>query len=86
VNWDYGTTQQISVDRAIAKAQLLRPAAVTHNSDPSQRLIDLPITVTATAVSLNLTTSPNLAPPGWYMLSVTDANGVPSVARWVKVE
>jgi hypothetical protein len=26
-----------------------------------------------------------MAPSGWYMLFVTNAAGVPSVAKWVKV-
>lgn len=26
-----------------------------------------------------------IAPPGWYMLFVVNASGVPSVARWVHV-
>jgi hypothetical protein len=26
-----------------------------------------------------------MAPPGWYMLFVVNANGVPSVATWVHV-
>jgi hypothetical protein len=84
-NWAYGTTQQLTVDRPIAKAQLIRPAAVTHQSDPNQRSVDLPLTDTGINIGVNLTANPNLAPPGWYMLFVTDANGVPSVAKWVKV-
>lgn len=30
-----------------------------------------------------MTSNPNLAPPGWYMLFAVDAGGVPSVAKWV---
>ena len=83
--WAYGTTQQITVDRPVVKAQLIRPAAVTHQSDPNQRSVDLPLTGTGTEIGLSLTTNPNLIPPGWYMLTVTDANGVPSEAKWVNV-
>ncbi|MGW5678886.1 galactose oxidase-like domain-containing protein [Streptomyces sp. NPDC003860] len=82
--WNYGDTQRITVDRPIAKAELIRPAAVTHSSDPNQRFVDLPLTVHGgNAVDLNVTSNPNLAPPGWYMLFAVDANGVPSVAKWV---
>jgi hypothetical protein len=81
--WTYGDTQRITVDRPIAKAELIRPAAVTHSSDPNQRFVDLPMTVDGNNVDLNVTSNPNLAPPGWYMLFAVDANGVPSVARWV---
>ena len=81
--WKYGDTQRITVDRPVAKAELIRPAAVTHSSDPNQRFVDLPLSVSGNNVDLNVTNNPNLAPPGWYMLFAVDANGVPSVAKWV---
>ncbi|MBV2356485.1 DUF1929 domain-containing protein [Streptomyces sp. J2-1] len=81
--WKYGDTQRITVDRPIAKAELIRPAAVTHSSDPNQRFVDLPLSVSGNNVDLNVTSNPDLAPPGWYMLFAVDANGVPSVATWV---
>lgn len=84
-DWTYGTAQRITVDRPVVKASLIRPAAVTHSSDPNQRYVDLPMTVDGNTIDLNLTSNPDLAPPGWYMLSVVDANGVPSVSRWVRI-
>ncbi|GAA2432758.1 galactose oxidase-like domain-containing protein [Streptomyces macrosporus] len=92
--WTYGTENRITVSGGgqITKAALVRPEAVTHSSDPNQRYVDLPMTVHGeapgggTEIGLNLTDNPNLAPPGWYMLFVTDANGVPSVAEWVRIE
>jgi len=83
--WAYGSTNQITVDGPIRTASLIRPEAVTHSSDPNQRYVDLPMTVTGNTIGLNLTSNPNLAPPGWYMLFVVGANGVPSVAQWVHV-
>jgi hypothetical protein len=83
--WTYGTAKTITVDGPILKAELIRPEAVTHSSDPNQRLVDLPMTVTGNTIGLNLTSNPNLAPPGWYMLFVVGTNGVPSVANWVHV-
>ncbi|WP_156723445.1 glyoxal oxidase [Streptomyces apocyni] len=83
--WKYGDTQRITVDRPIVKASLIKPAAVTHSSDPNQRYVDLPLTVDGNNIDLNVTTNPNIAPPGWYMLFAVDANGVPSVAEWVKL-
>jgi hypothetical protein len=84
--WNYGDTQRITVDRPVAKAELIRPAAVTHSSDPNQRFVDLPLSVDGNNVDLNVTSNPNLAPPGWYMLFAVDANGVPSVAKWVHLQ
>ncbi len=84
-NWVYGGNYNITTNSPIVSAELIRPASVTHQSDPNQRFVALPITGTGTSLSLNLTSNPNLAPPGWYMLFVTNANGVPSVAKWVHV-
>ncbi|MGW3724894.1 galactose oxidase-like domain-containing protein [Streptomyces sp. F001] len=84
--WTYGDTQRITVDRPIAKAELIRPAAVTHSSDPNQRFVDLPLSVDGNTIDLNVTSNPNLAPPGWYMLFAVDAGGVPSVAKWVHLQ
>jgi hypothetical protein len=84
-DWAYGTAHTITVDGPILKAELIRPEAVTHSSDPNQRFVDLPMTVTGRTIGLNLTSNPNLAPPGWYMLFAVGTDGVPSVARWVHV-
>jgi hypothetical protein len=84
-NWGYGTTQRITVNSAVTRASLIRPAAVTHSSDPNQRFVELPMTVNGNTIDLNVTSNPNLAPPGWYMLFVHNANGVPSTAKWVKL-
>jgi hypothetical protein len=48
--------------------------------------VDLPLSVNGNTVDLNVTSNPNLAPPGWYMLFAVDANGVPSVAKWVHLQ
>jgi hypothetical protein len=84
-NWGYGSTQEVTVDSTVVRASLIRPAAVTHSSDPNQRFIELPMTVNGNTIGLNMTSNPNIAPPGWYMLFVTNAAGVPSVASWVHV-
>ncbi len=81
--WHYGTTQQITVNQEVVSAELIRPSAVTHSSDPNQRYVALPMTVSGNHIGLNVTSNPNIAPPGWYMLFVTNANGIPSVAKWV---
>ncbi|BCB81984.1 hypothetical protein GCM10022251_52380 [Phytohabitans flavus] len=84
-NWGYGSTQQITVNSPVVRASLIRPAAVTHSSDPNQRFVELPMTVSGNNIGLNVTSNPNIAPPGWYMLFVHGANGVPSIAKWVKL-
>ena len=81
--WHYGHMENISVNQRIVSAELISPASVTHSSDPNQRYVALPMSVRGNRIGLNVTTNPNIAPPGWYMLFITNANGVPSVAKWV---
>jgi hypothetical protein len=88
----YGESFQILTDQAhnIKWANLMRPGALTHSHDMEQRLVDLRITskgkssLTVSVRSEQPDLAPqNLAPPGWYMLTITDKNNIPSVASWV---
>jgi hypothetical protein len=80
-SYSLGTTQSSPLRSAV----LVRPAAVTHSSDSNQRLVDLDMTPTDGGIRVTVPDNPNLTPPGWYMLFVNDATGVPSVAKWVHV-
>ncbi len=84
----YGQAIQISSPQAgtIKWASLIRPGVTTHSFDGSQRLVDLPITShTGGIVTATVPQNPNIAPPGWYMLFLTDSQGVPSIANWIHV-
>jgi len=84
--WTYGSEISIHTPQAVSIrwAHLIRPMAVTHSDDASQRLVDLPIKVGDVChLHLHVTPEPNLAPPGWYLLFVVDQQGVPSVGEWV---
>ncbi|MFJ2867276.1 galactose oxidase-like domain-containing protein [Kitasatospora sp. NPDC087314] len=83
-----GGTVRIGTARpdAVATAKLIRPSSVTHVTDVEQRSVALDISGrSADGVSLTLPGNPNLLPPGWYMLFLTDAAETPSVARWIQV-
>ena len=84
---NHGASLGISTPNAasIGKVGLVRLGAVTHSVDMEQRYI--PLSFTAGSGSLNATVpaNANVVPPGPYMLFITDANGVPSVARMVMV-
>jgi len=83
-----GTTFPVSTaGAAVAEARLMRPSAVTHQTDTEQRSIALDVTAGAEPGSydLGLDAAEGLTPSGWYMLVVLDADGVPSPARWVHV-
>ncbi len=69
----------------IAKARLVRPSAVTHATDVEQRSVALGVERKSGAVEVKVPRAEGLVPSGWYMLYLTDDQGVPSVARWVRV-
>lgn len=70
----------------IAEVALLRPGAVTHGWNQSQRYIECRIVGgTATAVSVQAPPNGNIAPPGHYLLFVLTGGRVPSVGRWIRL-
>ncbi|MFD6797575.1 galactose oxidase-like domain-containing protein [Streptomyces cyaneofuscatus] len=77
------TYESADADR-IATARLMRPSAVTHTTDVEQRSIELGLKKGKGEVSVSVPDDPTLVPPGWYMLFVTDTDGIPSEAKWVK--
>ncbi|MCY1145751.1 DUF1929 domain-containing protein, partial [Actinoplanes sp. Pm04-4] len=60
-------------------------ADVTHGVDQGQRYVPLKFTTSGTTITATGPPSGGVAPPGYYMLFVVDANGVPSVAKMVQV-
>ncbi len=65
---------------------LIRPMATTHGLENEQRLVDLPInSKTGNTLTVDLTSNRNLAPPGWYMLTIVNNSNVPSQAKWIKL-
>jgi hypothetical protein len=67
------------------RAVLMAPGATTHANEMNARRVPLAVTRTATGLSAVAPPNANVAPPGHYMLFVLNADGVPSVARWVRV-
>lgn len=85
---NYGGSFQITSPSAaeITELILLRPGAVTHGFNMSQRGIELVITSVSTS-TIDMTEVPyeNLAPPGWYLLFILNSNRVPSEGRWIRL-
>ena len=84
----YGAPIEIATGNpaSIRKVALVRLGAVTHSDNMEQRYIPLSFTAGATSVTATAPANANVAPPGFYMLFIVDANGVPSVARMVNVQ
>jgi len=70
---------------AVSVVNLVRFGAVTHAFGNDQRVVPLTFTQTGSKLRLHSPAAATLAPPGFYMLFVLDAAGVPSVARVVRL-
>ena len=84
----YGVTFPITTPNAasIRKVALVRIGAVTHSTNMEQRYVPLGFTADGGSLTATVPTNPNLAPPGFYMLFVVDAAGVPSVAHMMRLD
>ena len=70
---------------AIQKVSWVRTSSVTHAHNMDQRFTTLSYSVSGSS-SLRVTAPPRSdAPPGYYMLFLIDANGVPSVAKLIRI-
>ncbi|MDX1501176.1 MAG: galactose oxidase early set domain-containing protein [Thermoanaerobaculia bacterium] len=73
---------------AIVKVVLVRPMAVTHQTDSEQRVIPLTFRAGTDVLSVGGPGGAGLdgiSPPGFYMLFILNARGVPSEARFVQL-
>ena len=65
---------------------LVAPSATTHGADATQRVVKLVVRGTpGNSIALTAPADAGIAPPGYYMLFVLH-QGVPSVAKWVKID
>jgi hypothetical protein len=83
----YNSTFTVQTPNAasIRSIVLIRPGAPTHAFDMEQRLVGMTFAPVPGGLSVTAPRDSNLAPPGYYLLFIVDANGVPSVGRFVKL-
>ncbi|MDP2818651.1 MAG: galactose oxidase early set domain-containing protein [Polaromonas sp.] len=85
-NVAYGQSFNISTDRSdMVSAVLVAPGATTHGNDMHQRAIKLRVQPRTNGLTATVPSSSALVPPGYYMLFVMDSQGIPSVAKFVRV-
>jgi len=84
----YGASITVETPDAarIATVSLIRLGSVTHAFNMDQRFLPLGFAAGGGSLSVQAPASANLAPPGYYMLFIVDANGVPSVAAILKLQ
>jgi hypothetical protein len=70
----------------ITRVALIRPGAVTHSTNFDQRYVDLTWQVGQGQLTVATPPSPNMAPPGFYMLVIVNSNGIPSVMPFLQLQ
>jgi hypothetical protein len=74
---------------SIVKVVMVRPMAVTHQTDSNQRVLEMPYIHDHAHPTHLVLTAPDgghphaLCPQGYYMLFAININGVPSEGRWI---
>jgi PKD repeat protein len=83
---DYGGSFTIDTPTTgISSVALIRSGAPTHAIDMNQRYVPLTFSQAGSQVTVQAPASGNVAPPGYYVLVVEGADGIPSAGRWIKI-
>ena len=75
-----------SAETNVTSAVLVAPGATTHANDMHQRLVPLAMSPVSGGYALTAPASANIAPPGYYMLFLVNSDGVPSMARMIRLD
>jgi hypothetical protein len=83
----YGQAFTVNTTSAasISKVTFIRLSAVTHSFNQNQRMNVLSFSVGSGAITVTAPLNSSLAPPGHYMLFLVNGNGVPSVAKIIRI-
>jgi galactose oxidase len=83
----YGATFDVSTPQAnqIERVSLIRLSSVTHAFNMGQHIHFMTPQLDGANLKLTAPASPNLCPPGHYLLFILDNHGVPSIAKIVQL-
>jgi hypothetical protein len=84
----YGQTFFVGTPDAAGIAQVtwIRLSSVTHAFNMDQRFSRLSFSQAAGGLNVVAPSSANLAPAGYYLLFILNSNGVPSVAKIIRID
>ena len=85
---NYGQSFEVRTSRPneVGKVSWIRLASVTHSFDENQHINFLQFKTGAGKLTLTAPNSPNLCPPGHYMLFIVNKAGVPSLAKVIQIK
>ena len=70
---------------SITNVVWIRPGTTTHGYDQNQRINRLAFTAGNGQLNVTAPNDPNLCPPGHHMIFILNTNGVPAVAKFVRL-
>ncbi|WP_082151594.1 galactose oxidase-like domain-containing protein [Caenimonas sp. SL110] len=84
---DPGRTVQVGVssNRPISRVTFVATGSVTHGFNMGQRFVELPFQAQGSQLSVQIPARASDVPPGTWMMFVFDDAGVPSVAKFIRV-
>jgi len=84
----YGASFTVQTPDAatVSAVSLIRSGSVTHAINMDQRFLSLTFQAGSGALTVHAPANGNQAPPGSYMLFLLDGNGVPSVAKILRIQ
>lgn len=82
MTFDVGT----SLPGEIGKVSWVSLPSVTHSLDQNQRIVFLTFQPGSEKLTVTAPNSPEVCPPGYYMMFVLNKNGVPSAAKIIQME
>ncbi len=86
INMNTGFSVDTPDGNNISEVIIMKPGSVTHGYNMTQRGIECVIS-NKIGNQVNAVSPPNgrIAPPGWYVLYILDANRTPSLGRWIRL-
>jgi len=86
-NAQYGATISVGTPDAasIAKVAITALGSLTHAQNWNERYVPLSFASAGGSLNVTLPSSPNIVPPGYYLLWIVNNAGVPAVARFLRV-
>jgi YVTN family beta-propeller protein len=70
---------------SVSRVSFIKTGSTTHSFNMDQRYLQLPFTANGALLDVQLPSRAGDVPPGYYLLFVLNGQGVPSVARMVRV-
>lgn len=85
LGWNQPFNLTMSTTAAVSRVTMLRMGSVTHAFNNEQRFRALTFSQSGATLTLTSPLNKFVAPPGYYMIFAFDANGVPSIAKTVRM-